>query len=55
MQKDYFKYSHINTEDPDNLHEFALASVVSGSLVAEEVAPGIHVISNALDKMNLSI
>lgn len=48
MQREYFKASSIKTEDPDNLEAFALASTVSDNLVAEEVSPGIHVISNAL-------
>jgi hypothetical protein len=43
----------INTEDPDNLEIFALARTVSGSLTADEVAPGVHVISNALDEDEL--
>lgn len=45
--------SFISTDDPDNLETFALASTISGDLVAEEVAPGIHVVSNALDKAEL--
>jgi hypothetical protein len=45
--------SHISVDDPENLEMFSLATTFSGNLVANEVAPGIHVISNALDKYEL--
>lgn len=53
MQREQHKMSRINTEDPDNLEIFALAKTTSGNLTANEVAPGIHVISNALNEDEL--
>jgi hypothetical protein len=53
MQREQRKMSRISTEDPDNLEIFALAKTISGNLTANEVAPGIHVISNALDEDEL--
>jgi hypothetical protein len=53
MTKEYFKASSINMDDPDNLEIFSLASTVNGNLIAKELAPGIHVVSNALDQREL--
>jgi len=53
MTKEYFKASYIDMDDPDNLEIFSLASTVSGNLVAKELAPGIYVVSNALDQKEL--
>jgi hypothetical protein len=52
-KKEYFKYSSIDTSDPDNLEAFALATTFNGDLTAKEVFPGIHVVSNALDENEL--
>lgn len=48
MTKEYFKAPSINMDDPDNLEIFSLASTISGDLAAKEIAPNIHVVSNAL-------
>lgn len=48
MTKEYFRAPSINMDDPDNLKDFMLASTINGDLVAEEVAPNIHVIAGAL-------
>lgn len=51
--KEYFKAGYINTDDPDNLEIFSLATTVSGDLTAKEIYPNVYVISNALTKQHL--
>lgn len=48
MTRPNIKKSSINTDDPEDIETYALATTSSGGLIAEEVHPGIHVIKNAL-------
>lgn len=53
MKREYFKAEFINTDDPDDIEKFSLASTVSGDLVAIEIAPNGYVIHNALTQDEL--
>lgn len=51
--REYFKAQNINTDDPENLEIFSLATTVSGDLTAKEIYPNVYVVSNALTEKHL--